>query len=183
MFAAGKPHLPGIGIRRIVPLGISVGAATVLLIFRFSPRPFFATIAVILWLTMLFGAAAFLQFREASASRRRAERVGWRTAAALYLVIAAILLADPLLGNGRLAMTLAGGLGIAGLARLTIGLGSEGGSRVWLYLSGSITVVIALTIAFGWPFPMVGPAIEALALDLIAFGAASILAGTGGARD
>lgn len=182
MFAAREPRLPGIGVNLAWPLCISLGAAAVLLILQFSPRPFLATIAVVLWLVALIGAASFLQWREAAASRRRSERIAWRTAAILYLVGAAIIIGDPLLGNFRLVMLLAAALGIAGIARLTVALGGRRRSRVWLYLSGSATIAVALAIAFAWPFALVGPAIKALALDLLIFGATLILWRAGGGR-
>lgn len=178
MFAATRPNREGFG-NLFWTLGMSSGAAAVLLFLQFSPRPFIATIAAILWLVALMGTAAFVQFGLVGGSRSRAGRVAWRTAAAPYLIGAAILIADPLLGSGWLAFALAAGLGISGLARLSVALAGDRGGRGWLYVSGSITIAVAMLIAFGWPFSLVTLVIKALALDLLVLGAMLILSHAG----
>ncbi|MBJ7439596.1 MAG: hypothetical protein JHD35_11295 [Sphingopyxis sp.] len=182
MFVATRPNREGFG-SLFWTLGMSIGAAAVLLFLLFSPRPFIATIATILWLVALMGTAAFVQFGLVDRARTRAERAAWRAAAAPYLVGAAILIADPLLGNGRLASALAAGLGISGLARLSVALGSDRAGRRWIYVSGSITIAVAMLIAFGWPFSLVTPIIKALALDLLVLGVMLILSQAGGKYD
>lgn len=174
MFVTRMPKREGFG-NLFWTLGLSVGAAAVLFFLLFSPRPFIATIAAILWLVALMGTAALIQFRLVGEGRTSAERVAWRVAAAPYLIGAAVLISDPLLGNGRLAMALAAGLGIAGVARLSVALGSERAGRGWLYVSSSITLAVAMLIAFGWPFSLVALVIKALALDLLALGVTLIL--------
>lgn len=178
MFVAKRPRWEGF---ENLPwkLGLSVGAGLVLSFLLFSPRPFVATIAAILWLVVLMGTAAMIQFRLVVLGRTRAERAAWRIAAAPYLIGAAILIADPLLGNGRLALALGVGLGLAGLARLSIALGSDRRGRGWLYISGSTTIAVAMAIAFGWPFIQVTPLIKAMALDLLVLGVMLIVSHPG----
>lgn len=160
--------------------GLGIGASAILLFLQFSPRPFLTTIAAILWLVALMGVAALLQVREAQVSRHRGERIAWRVAATPYLVAAAILIADPLLGRDGLAYALAGGLGIAGIARVTVAFSSRRRGRGWLYLSGAMTMAVAMALGFGWPFTLAAPAIAALALDLLILGITLILSRTGG---
>jgi len=160
--------------------GLSIGAGAVLLFLQFTPRPFLTTIAAVLWLVALMGVAALIQIREARASGQRGKRIAWRAAGAPYLVGAAILIADPLLGNGGLAYALAAGLGIAGIARLSIALGTGRRGRGWLYISGAVTIAVAMALGFGWPFALVSPAIKALALDLLILGITLVLSQAGG---
>lgn len=178
MFVARRPKWEGFG-NLFWTLGLSVGAAIVLFFLLFSPRPFVATIAAILWLVALMGIAALIQFRLVGEGRTPAERAAWRVAAAPYLVGATILIADPLLGNGRLTFALAAGLGISGMARLSVALGSDRAGRGWLYVSGSITIAVAMMIGLGWPFSLATPVIKALALDLLALGVMLILSQAG----
>ena len=177
MFVARRPRWEGFA-NLPWKLGLSVGAGLVLSFLLFSPRPFMATIAAILWLVALMGTAAMIQFRLVGLARTRAERAAWRIAAAPYLVGAAILIADPLLGNGRLALALGVGFGLAGVARLSVALASDRAGRGWLYVSGSTTIAVAMAIAFGWPFTQVTPVIKVMALDLLVLGVTLILAHT-----
>ncbi len=179
MFAARGPRYPGVGPSLFWPLGIVLGAAAILLILLISPRPFFATIAVILWLVALLAANALLQWREGTASDASLARIAWRVAGALYLVGAAILIADPLLGNVLLVTTLAASLGLAGAARLTLALESGRRGGLGLSLSASVTLAVALAIALSPRLAPVGPVIMALALDLLILGAAIIFWRTG----
>lgn len=156
--------------RTVLVLGMSVGAAAVLLVLQFSPRPFLVTIAAILWLVALMGIAALVQFREARAGSQPADRRAWKAAAAPYLLGAAILIADPLLGSRRSAILLAAGLAVAGLARLSLALGRRRAGAQGYYLSGTVTMAVAIVVAFGWPFAMVAPAVKLLALDLAVLG-------------
>ena len=160
--------------------GLAIGAGAVLLFLQFSPRPFLTTIAAILWLVVLMGVAALIQIREAHISRHRGERIAWRAAAAPYLIAAAILIADPLLGQGGLAYALAAGLGIAGVARVAIALGTGRRRRGWLYISGAATLAVAMALGFGWPFALASPAIKALAFDLLILGITLVLSQAGG---
>ena len=178
IFAASRPRWNGFD-NLPWKLGLSVGAGLVLSFLLFSPRPFVATIAAMLWLIVLMGTAAMIQFRLVGPGRTRAERAAWRIAAAPYLIGAAILIADPLLGDGRLALALWVGLGLAGLARLSIALGSDRRGRGWLYVSGSTTIAVAMAIAFGWPFIQVTPLIKAMALDLLVLGVMLIVSHPG----
>ena len=88
------------------------------------------------------------------------------------------MIADPLLGNGRLALALGVGFGLAGVARLSVALASDRAGRGWLYVSGSTTIAVAMAIAFGWPFTQVTPVIKVMALDLLVLGVTLILAHT-----
>lgn len=160
--------------------GLGIGASAVFLFLQFSPRPFLTTIAAILWLVALMGVAALVQLRQARVSRRRGERIAWRVAAAPYLVAAAILIADPLLGQAGLAYALAGGLGVAGAARVIAAFETRHRGRGWLYISGAMTTVVALVLGFGWPFTVIAPVIAALALDLLILGITLILSLAGG---
>lgn len=157
-------------------LGLCIGAAAVLLFLQFTPRPFLTTIAAILWLVALMGVAALTQMRRARMSADRLGRVAWRIAGAPYIVGAAILVADPLLGRGSLAILLATSLGVAGVARLSFALAFERRDRAWHFVSGVVTMAIAMAIGFAWPFPLIGSAIKALALDLLVIGATAVLA-------
>lgn len=180
IFAGRDRDVPGGGYANLWwPLALGGGAAAVLLLLQFTPRPFLMTVTAILWLVTLMAAAAVVQGREARATARRGERFAWRTAGAPYLLGAILLAADPLLGREGLAMALAVGLALSGLARLAIGLSrGSGGGRAWLFVSGAFTFAVAMMIGFGWPFPVVVPAIKALALDLLVLGSTLILAQT-----
>lgn len=180
MFAAQGRDSDGGGYANLWwPLALGAGAAAVLLLLQFTPRPFLMTVTAILWLVALMAAAAWVQAREARLTARPSERLAWRTAAGAYLLAAAALVTDPLLGKPGLAMTLAAALAASGVARLSVGLGRAGDGRAWLYLSGTVTLAVSMMIGFGWPFPTVIPAIKALALDLLGLGATLILAQTG----
>ncbi len=179
MFAAPGRDSDGGGHANLWwPLALGAGAAAVLLLLQFTPRPFLMTVTAILWLVTLMAAAAWVQAREARLTARRSERIAWRTAGGAYLLAAAALAADPLLGKPGLAMALAAALAVSGVARLSVGLARAGDGRAWLYLSGIFTLAVAMMIGFGWPFPVVIPAIKALALDLLGLGAMLILAQT-----
>lgn len=180
IFAARDRNVPNGGYANLWwPLALGGGAAAVLLVLQFTPRPFLMTVTAILWLVALMAAAAIVQGREARIATRRRERFAWRTAGAPYLLGAVVLAADPLLGKAGLAMALAAGLALSGLARLAIGVARESGGRAWLFVSGAFTLAVAMMIGFGWPFAVVVPAIKALALDLLVLGATLILAQTG----
>jgi uncharacterized membrane protein HdeD (DUF308 family) len=148
----------------------------VLLFLQFTPRPFLTTIAAILWLVALMGVAASIQIRRARRSADRMGRVAWRIAGAPYIVGAAILVADPLLGKGGLAILLAASLGISALARLSIALADGRRDRAWHFVSGAVTIAVAMAIGFAWPFALVAPAIKALALDLLVLGTIFVFA-------
>ena len=154
--------------------GICVGSVAVLLFLHLAPRPFLTTIAAILWLVALMGAAAMLHIRQSRASVDHMVRLAWRIGGAPYIIGAAILIADPLLGKGELAIPLAILLGVSGLARLSLGLGERRWDHAWLFLSGAVTIAIAMAIGFAWPFAAIGSAIMALAMDLLILGGSLI---------
>ncbi|WP_338425990.1 hypothetical protein [Sphingopyxis kveilinensis] len=160
--------------------GLGIGASAVFLFLQFSPRPFLTTIAAILWLVALMGVAALVQLRQARVSLRRSERIAWRMASVPYLLAVAILIADPLLGRAGLAYALAGGLGVAGGARVIAAFETRRRGGGWLYISGAMTMAVAIVIGFGWPFAVVAPVIAALALDLLVLGIIFILSLAGG---
>ena len=168
------------GANLFLAAGLGIGASIILIVLQFSPRPFLTTIAAILWLVVLMGVAALIQIREAQASKYRSERIAWRVAATPYLAAAAILIADPLLGRDGPAFALAGGLGIAGIARVAVALGAVRRGCGWLYISGAVTMAVAMALGFGWPFTLAAPAIVALARDLLILSITLILSRTGG---
>ena len=175
-FRANTPDGEGLYGDTVWPMGLGIGAATVLVFLQFTPRPFLTTIAAILWLVALMGVAALIQTRRARMSTDRFGRAAWRIAGAPYLVGAAILVADPLLGNGGLAILLAASLGISALARLSIALADGPRDRALHFVSGVVTIAVAMAIGFAWPFALVAPAIKALALDLLVLGTTFFLA-------
>ena len=175
----GEPEYPGSTGNMIWSLVLAIGAGAVLLFLQFTPRPFLTTIAAILWLVALMGAAALIQMLQAHVPSRRLGRIAWRVAGASYVVGAAILIADPLLGNGRMVAALASALALAGLARLSFALGSEQRGRRWYFLSGVMTLAVGMAIGFAWPFSLVAPAIKLLAVDLLVLCATNIPAHNG----
>ena len=91
-----EPEWDGSYRNRVWSLALGIGAGAVLLFLQFTPRPFLATIAAILWLVALMGVAALVQIRQAHMTARRLGWIAWRIAGASYIVGAAILIADPL---------------------------------------------------------------------------------------
>lgn len=157
-----------------VPLGI--GASAILVVLQFTPRPFLTTIAVILWLVALMGVAALIQTHQSKTAARRSGRLAWRIAGLAYIVGAAFLIADPLLGKGGLAIALAVALAAAGLARLSLALGEERSCGICYFLSGLMTLSVAMAIGFAWPFALISPAIKLLAADLLILSVAFFVA-------
>jgi uncharacterized membrane protein HdeD (DUF308 family) len=174
-----EPEWDGSYRNRVWSLALGIGAGAVLLFLQFTPRPFLATIAAILWLVALMGVAALVQIRQAHMTARRLGWIAWRIAGASYIVGAAILIADPLLGNRGLVLALAIALAFTGLARLSFALGSAQPGRFWFFLSGVVTLAIAMAIGFAWPFSLIAPAIKLLALDLLVLGVTNFLAHIG----
>lgn len=169
-FRASGPEWEGRYGEMLWSMSLCMGAAAVFLFLQFTPRPFLTTVAAILWLVVLMGVAALIQIRRAHTSADRLGRVAWRIAGTPYILGAAILVADPLLGNGDLAILLAASLGASGLARLSVALGDRRRAQAWHFLSGAVTIAVAMAIGFAWPFTLVAPTIKALALDLLVLG-------------
>lgn len=155
---------------------LGIGAGAILLFLQFTPRPFLTTIAAILWLVALMGVAALLQMRQSQTVAGSSGRLAWRIAGLGYIVGAAFLIADPLLGKGGMAIALAVFLAAAGLARLSVGLGEEQNCRICYFLSGLTTLSVAMAIGFAWPFALIAPAIKLLAADLLVLGVTFFLA-------
>lgn len=149
---------------------LGIGAGAILLVLQFTPRPFLATIAAILWLVALIGVAALIQIRQSQTASHRTGRLAWRIAGLAYIVGAAFLIADPLLGKGGMAAALAVSLAAAGLARVSFALGEEQNCRICYFLSGLMTLSVAMAIGFAWPFALIAPAIKLLAADLLVLG-------------
>lgn len=155
-------------------LAVSLGALVLILYLQFAARPFMLTIAAVLWIISMIGVAGIVQLHEASRMRRRTVRVGWAAGGAGYLAAAAMLIANPLLGNAAIALALSAALVFAAFARGVVAA-ATGRGRPWLALSSAATIVVALAIGFGWPFPLTTRAVQLLALDLLVLGTAMIL--------
>ncbi|WP_447932478.1 DUF308 domain-containing protein [Sphingopyxis fribergensis] len=155
--------------------GVGIGAAGALVALLLASRYFFATVALTYFLALVMIVTALLHIREASGNRRRAERGYWLGSGIPYLSAALLLLANPMLGNPRIAIILAGCVGLSGAARLALALGAHPLCRGWLYLSGIVSLAIALGLGFGWPFASVGLAARALAVDLAVQGVVLVL--------
>lgn len=152
-------------------IGIGIGAAATLVALLFAARYFLATVALTYCLAIMMTVTALLHIREAFGPRRRPERPYWLASGAPYLAAALLVFAYPMLASARTAMILAACIGLSGLARLALALGAHPQCRIWLYLSGTVSLAVALAIGFGWPFASAGTGVRALALDLAVQGA------------
>lgn len=155
--------------------GVGIGAAGALVALLLASRYFLATLALTYFLALVMIVTALLHIREAFGNRRRAERGYWLGSGIPYFSAALLLLVNPMLGSPRLAIVLAVCVGVSGAARLALALGAHPLCRGWLFLSGMVSLAVALAIGFGWPFASVGIGARALAVDLAIQGAVLVL--------
>lgn len=160
---------------------IEVGVALGLLLLFFLSDTFLETIAAIYMLVAAMLFAAAVQARMAATCLAILDRRLWLAAAAACLVEAIILFVDPLLGDRAATMAIAGALGTGAAARLTLALVRNHARRGWLYLSGAVSMAVAMAIGFGWPFASIIPAAQSLTLELLAV-ATMLVSVTGRAR-
>ncbi len=160
---------------------LEIGVALCLLMLFLLSRTFLETIAAIYMLVAAMLFAALVQARMAAACPDGFDRRLWLASAIACLVEAIILFVDPLLGGYPTAMAMACALAAGAAARLTLALVRNHAGRAWLYISGTVSMMVALAIGFAWPFASILPAAQSLTLDLLA--AATMLASvTGKAR-
>jgi len=160
---------------------LEIGVALCLFLLFFLSQTFLETIAAIYMLVAAMLFAALVQARMAATCTDAFDRRLWLASAVACLVGAIILFIDPLLGGHRTALAMAGVLGAGAAVRLTLALARNPAGRGWLYVSGTVSMMVALAIVFAWPFATILPAAQGLTLDLLAV--ATMLASvTGKAR-
>ncbi len=160
---------------------LEIGVALCLMMLFLLSQTFLETIAAIYMLVAAMLFAALVQARMAAASAVTIDRRLWLASALACLIEAIILFVDPLLGGFPTAMAIAVVLAAGAAARLTLALVRSHAGRIWLYVSGSVSLMVALAIGFAWPFASILPAAQSLTLDLLA--AATMLTSvTGKAR-
>lgn len=147
---------------------IEIGVALCLLMLFLLSQTFLETIAAIYMLVAAMLFAALVQARMAAVCADVLDRRLWQASALACLVEAIILFVDPLLGGLATAMAIAAVLTAGAAARLTLALVRNHAGRAWLYISGSVSMMVALAIGFSWPFASILPAAQSLTLDLLA---------------
>ena len=174
-FSARFPRKPQPSFTLLWSWGVGIGATATLVALLFAAHYFLATVALTYCLAIMMTITALLHIREAFGPRRRPERAYWLASGVPYLTAALLLVGYPMLAGGRMALILAACIGLSGLARVALALAAHPLCRIWLYLSGAVSVAVALAIGFGWPFALTGIAVRALALDLAVQGAVLVL--------
>ncbi len=147
---------------------LEIGVALCLLLLFLLSRTFLETIAAIYMLVAAMLFAALVQARMATACADLLDRRLWLASAIACLVEAIILFVDPLLGGYPTAMAMTAVLAAGAAARLTLALVRNHAGRAWLYISGAVSMMVALAIGFAWPFASVLPAAQSLTLDFLA---------------
>lgn len=170
-FSARFPRKPGPSLTLLWSWGVGIGASATLVALLFAASYFLATVALTYCLAIMMTMTALLHIREGFGPRRRPERAYWLASGAPYLAAALLLFTHPMLAGARTALILAACIGLSGLARVALALAAHPLCRIWLYLSGAVSLAVALAIGFGWPFAAAGIAVRVLALDLAVQGA------------
>lgn len=147
---------------------LEIGVALCLLLLFFVSQSFLETMAAIYMLVTAMLFAALVQARMAAGCSGAIDRRLWLASAVSCLVGAIVLFVDPLLGGHRTALAMAGVLATGAAARLTLALARNPAGRGWLYVSGTVSMMVALAIGLAWPFASVLPAAQGLTLDLLA---------------
>lgn len=138
-------------VRRHPWFFMAVGVMLVVLGLVAIAAAFATTLATVLFFGGLLLIAGIVQIVDALAIRQAGGAALRFGSGALYTLVGALLLFDPVAGAIGITLLLAAFFVIAGLARLFIAGQFEGRRKTWLIIAGVVNLLLGALIWLEWP--------------------------------
>ena len=157
---------------------LALGIALILLGTMAFLNMLVATVASVYTVGILMLIGAGIQIAHASSVKTWTSFAWWVVGGIIYALAGLAALINPLLASAFLTLFLAAALVASGAARIWVGFQARPAENWgWMVLSGIVTLIAGLVIAWGWPVNSVWVLGMFLAIDLIFQGWATVALG------